>query len=124
MDLLATHGGLWIDSTVLCTSNNVPEYICNSDLFMYQVLKPGLDGHCIKMSSWLISAKSNNVVLCATRELLYEYWKNNDRLIDYFLLHHFLSICSDKFPEEFLRIPKVPNSIPHILLLQFFEKYT
>lgn len=123
IDLLVRHGGLWMDATVFCTSGDLPDYITSTDLFMYQVLKPGLDGHCIKTSSWLISAKSNNVVLSAARALLFEYWKKNDRLVDYFLLHHFISISLDRFPEEWVRIPKVPNSIPHILLLQWFDDY-
>ena len=52
-----------------------------------------------------------------------EYWKKNNRLVDYFLLHHFISISLDRFPEEWAKIPKVPNSIPHILLLQWFDEY-
>lgn len=123
VDLLVTNGGMWIDSTVLCTSGEVPEYITNSDLFLYQVLKPGLDGHCIKTSSWLINAKSNNIILSATRDLLFEYWKKKNSLVDYFLLHHFISMSMSEFSQEWGIIPKFPNSIPHILLLQLFNKY-
>ena len=65
IDLLVRHGGLWMDATVFCTSGDLPGYITSTDLFMYQILKPGLNGHCIKISSWLISAKSNNLVLSA-----------------------------------------------------------
>lgn len=123
LELLIKYGGLWIDATVLCTDNNIPKYITDSDLFMYQVLKPGRDGHSITMSSWLISARSNNPVLVATRDMIYEYWKKYDYLMDYGLLHIFMSIALDELSEEKNKIPKFPNSIPHILLLDMFDAY-
>ena len=123
VEVLISHGGTWIDSTVFCTSKDIPHYIFNSDLFLYQMLKPGLNGNSIYISSWLMSSTTNNKVLLLTRDLLYHYWKNNNKLIDYFLLHHFICISLNKYPEERKKIPKVPNSIPHILLLQLFEKY-
>lgn len=121
-DLLARHGGLWIDATVLCTGK-VPNYIAESELFIYQCLKPGLDGHCIVGSSWLIYSEGNNVIMYAVRSLLFEYWKVNNRLLDYFLFHHFMSIALDYFKSDWDKIPKVPNDLPHILLLQLFNSY-
>lgn len=122
VELLARHGGLWLDSTVLCTGS-IPNYIEESEFFIYQCLKPGLDGHCIVGSSWLIYSESNNVVMCAVRLLLFEYWKSNNRLIDYFLFHHFMSITLEYFKEEWNKIPKVPNDLSHILLLQLFNSF-
>lgn len=122
VELLTSYGGLWLDSTVLCTGK-VPNYIEESELFIYQCLKPGLDGHCIIGSSWLIYSESNNIVMHTVRLLLFEYWKENNRLVDYFLLHHFISITLRYLRGEWNKIPKVPNDLPHILLLQMFEVY-
>ena len=44
LELLITYGGLWLDATVLCTGT-APEYFFDSDLFFFQTLKPGRDGH-------------------------------------------------------------------------------
>ncbi|MFV0313151.1 MAG: capsular polysaccharide synthesis protein [Dysgonomonas sp.] len=123
IELLVNYGGTWIDSTVLCTSSNVPEYIFNSDLFFYQTLKPGRDGHSIGLSSWFISATTNNKILLITRELLYEYWLKNNSLIDYFLLHIFICIVCEKYPDEQKKIIKFSNSIPHILQLDLFDSF-
>lgn len=123
LELLIKYGGLWIDATVLCTNSNIPKYILDSELFLYQVLKPGRDGHCIPFSSWLICACSNNKILLLTRELLYEYWIKNNFMIDYFLIHQFLSISAEYYKEDWNRIPKMSNSIPHILLLELFDEY-
>ena len=123
LELLIKHGGMWIDATVLCTGKEIPEYFFDSDLFMYQSLKPGRDGQCMYISSWLICAKTNNKILMAARELCYEYWKKNKDLIDYFLVHHFISITLDYYDEDWHDIVPSDNSIPHILLLRLFDKF-
>lgn len=123
LELLIKYGGLWLDATVLCTSRIIPQSITNSDLFVYQTQKPGADGHPTIMSSWCIYAKTNNLILMATRKLLYEYWEKNTTMDDYFLLHQFFSLACEHFPEEAKKIPPFCNTIPHILLLHLFDEY-
>lgn len=123
LELLINYGGIWIDSTVFCSGSNIPKFMLDSDLFFYQCLKPGRDGHSNYISSWFISAKSNNKILCATKELCYEYWKKNNMMWDYFLLHDFISIVLDEYPDEWKKIIPRDNSTPHILLLRLFDKY-
>lgn len=122
LELLTRYGGTWIDATVLCTGE-LPDYVTCSDLFFFRTLKPGLDGHAIGLSSWFMSAKSNNRLLIAVRELMYSYWRDNDHLIEYFLIHIFLQMAMEKYPEEIAAMPKHCNSTPHILQLQLFELY-
>ena len=123
LELLLKYGGTWIDATVLCTDDNIPEYMLNSELFMFQCLKPGRDGHVTVMSNWFISAYSNNKILFLTRELLYEYWKEKNVVVDYFIFHIFMQMAIEKCPEEWNKVTPVSNSTPHILLLRLFEKY-
>ncbi len=123
LELLTKYGGMWVDATVFCSSQNIPNYFFDSDLFFYQCLKPGRDGHASYISSWLISAKSNNKILLATKELCYEYWKSQDFLLDYYLLHDFVSIVLDRYEDEWKKIVPRDNSTPHILLLKFFDEY-
>lgn len=122
LELLIKYGGTWIDATVLCT-DEIPSYILESDLFLFQNLKPGRDGDAVALSSWFIAAKSHNKILMCTQKLIYEYWKRNKGLIDYFLIHNFLRISLERFPEEEAKIIKFPNSTPHILLLDMFEPF-
>lgn len=123
LELLIRYGGTWIDSTVLCTSSEIKEYILDSDLFLYQCLKPGRDGHCTVISSWLITACTNNPILLLTRELLYKYWEKYNYMKDYFLLHKFFQLAIEAYPEEWKKVIPFSNSIPHILLLNLFEEY-
>ena len=125
LELLIKYGGTWIDATVYCSQEEreIPAYYFDSDLFVYQCLKPGRDGHSYINSSWFMTAKSNNKVLLAVRDLCYEYWKKNNDLKEYFLLHCFMGIVLEHFPKEWSNIMPVCNSTPHILLLRLFEAY-
>ena len=123
LELLIKHGGLWLDATVLCTNGEIPMSILSSDLFVYRTQKPGADGKAITMSSWLMWAKTNHRILMATQAMLYAYWKKNNKLNEYFLLHHFMTITMDFYKEDASKIPPFCNSIPHILLLHLFDQY-
>jgi len=125
LELLIRYGGMWLDATVFCSEKekNIPSYFFDSDLFFYQSLKPGRDGDAFYISSWLMSAKSNNKILMATRQLCYEYWKSNNSMDDYFLLHAFVSIVLDRYEDEWKDIVPRDNAAPHILLLRLFDQY-
>lgn len=123
LELLCKHGGTWIDSTVFCSGGNIPAYMLDSDLFMFQNLKPGADGSTLNISSWFMTSCANNKVLMAVRELLWEYWKKEDRLIDYFLIHHFIMMALEYYKEDCQKMVQYPNSMPHILLLMLFEPF-
>lgn len=122
LELLIKYGGLWLDATVFCTGQ-AQSYFFDSDLFFFQNLKPGRDGDCQYISSWLIEAKTNNKILLATRYLCYEYWKNNNFLIDYFLLHDFMAIVLDRYEDDWKKVIPRDNATPHILLLRLFDEY-
>ena len=122
-ELLAKHGGTWIESTVFLMSDNIPSYMLDSNLFMFQKLKPGLDGNTIRISSWFISASANNKIILAQRHLLREYWKNNNKVIDYFFFHHFMSLIAEYYSDDWKKMVQFPNSAPHILLLMLFDDF-
>lgn len=123
LELLITYGGTWIDSTVFCSGSNIPEYMLSSDLFMFQCLKPGHDGHPLSISNWFITASTNNKLLMLLRKLLYTYWEYNNKLDDYFIFHILFELCIDYYPEEWRKVIPVSNATPHILLLRLFEEY-
>lgn len=123
LELLIRYGGLWLDATVFCSGKDIPNYFFQSDLFFFQCLKPGRDGHSNYISSWLMSSKTNNKLLMAVRMLLYEYWEKNNFMWDYFLLHDFTAIVLDFYPEDWKKVIPRDNATPHILLLRLFDQY-
>ena len=121
LELLIRRGGTWLDATVFCSSPRVPDYMTDSDLFVFQDLKPGRDGHCQRISSWMITACTNHPILRLTRALLYEYWRKNRKMEDYFLFHDFFELAIEAYPDEWNSVVPCSNSAPHILLLRLFE---
>lgn len=123
LELLEHYGGTWIDATVFCSGNNVPSYIWDSDLFMYQIMKPGLDGHAQRTSSWFMTACTNHPIILLVKALLYDYWRKNNKMVDYFLIHDFTELAIEAYPDEWMKVVPVSSSTPHILLLRFEEQY-
>ena len=105
LELLIKYGGTWIDSTVLCIDGNYPKEMLNSDLFLFW-FKEEKNEKYKGFSSWFMSACSNNKMLLMARDLLYQYWRDYDCLIDYFVFHKFLWMLKDAFPEEFAAMPQ------------------
>lgn len=122
LELLTRYGGTWIDATVYC-SDKCPSYMLDSELFLFQNLKPGLDGHATSISNWFITADSGNKILELTLALLYDYWAKNDHLVDYFIFHDFFQLAIEVYPEEWRKVVPFSNSLPHILLLRLFDPY-
>lgn len=123
IELLIKYGGTWIDSTVYCSGSDYPNYMMNSDLFLFQNLKPGLDGHCTRISNWFMTSCTNNPILLLVRALLFDYWEKNNKLIDYFIFHYFFELAIEAYPNEWNKVIPFSNSTPHILLLRLFENY-
>lgn len=123
LELLINHGGTWIDATVFCSGGQIPDYMLNGELFLFQNLKPGLDGHPTCISSWFITACTNHPILLLTRALLYSYWQAHNKMVDYFLIHDFFQLAIEAYPQLWNKVTPFSNATPHILLLRLFETY-
>lgn len=122
VELLVKYGGVWIDSTVLCTSNYLNMYIEESSLFVFKSIMRGSD--VISSSSWLISSKANNPILLLVKKLLHEYWKESDIIEHYFLVHLFFTMAIEKYPEIWSEVPNFNNVNPHILVNELDGKFS
>lgn len=100
LELLEKYGGTWIDATVFISDKNIPDFIFSSDFFMYQKLKPALDGNPLSVSNWFITSTTNNPILMMTKELLYEYWKGHNSAIHYFIFHMLFQLVIENFDDE------------------------
>ena len=106
-ELLTKYGGTWIDSTVYCTGRNF-EDVTRLPLFVFQMKS----FTCIA-SNWLIASDADNPVITLTRDLLFDYWKNHDYPIHYFLFHMFFKMSAEAYPDEWQKVPYVSNGPPH-----------
>lgn len=120
LELLIKYGGLWLDATVWCTGD-IPEYIRNSELFVYR--EGWYDSEAVNMGNWIISSYPNNHILKQTLNLLYRYWEDNNYTYDYFLFHIFFKMVSEKYIDEWNRVPVFYQKDSHILMYELFNKY-
>lgn len=103
LELLIKYGGTWIDSTVMITGRNYPEEIFDCQLFMPQYVSKS--GARRGISNWMITANKENHLLVLLREMLFEYWRRYDCVVDYYIFHLFFGIIAGKYPNEFARMP-------------------
>lgn len=118
--LLIENGGLWLDATVWCTGNSWNK-IKENKLFVYR--NGWMDMEYINMASWLIYSKSNNNILLLTQELLYEYWKKNNYLVNYFLFHIFFKMATEKYEEEWKQVPYYSQIDNHLLTNELMNNF-
>ena len=134
--LLAQYGGTWIDATVLLTAP-IPKVIENSDFFVFkdqywmnypqipsfQFLHYLPSQECL--SSWFMHSQPN-LLMSACLGMLFEYWKNEKKLIDYFLFHKMFTMAVMGHPEcqmIYKSMPLLSNFEPHQLQNLLSEKF-
>lgn len=122
LNLLAEHGGIWIDSTVYCSGTETIEKIKNNDLFMYSnVVSTNSD--IIKMSSWLIAASNSNMYIKEAASLINKYAERMYYLDDYFICHIILTILADKYDNILKKNIILNNTNPHMLAEVINDKF-
>lgn len=107
IELLYKFGGMWFDATDYITEP-VPQWIEESDLFIYacgDVITP----HKLIQSCFMRAAR-NHPLMGAMREFLYEYWRNEKKLADYFLLHYMMRFLVENNEEA----ARLFNAMPAI----------
>lgn len=124
LELLDNYGGIWIDSTVFLTEKPSILYNKKYDLFVFKNIslyrKQQL---AVVASSWLIKSEQGNPIIRLTKELMYEYWKNYNRLIIYSLIHVMFSLATEVYDKEWEKVPSYSNIPPHILQFELLDKY-
>lgn len=120
VELLTKYGGTWIDATVMITGNNYPKEIFDCPLFMPQYISR--NGTWAGISNWMITARRGNHLLILLREMLYEYWRRYDCVVDYYIFHLFFSMITRKYPDEVAAMPLL-NSFHCVELLKHLGEH-
>jgi len=122
LELLCKHGGTWIDATVLCTGGEDLKELLDADLFVFQQIRKGTT-QFLGMSSWMVTSAANNSLLMVVRDMLYEYWRGKNCVLDYFLIHLFFNMMAERHPEVVVKMPRRNNRVPHCLQRRLAEPY-
>lgn len=106
--LLVQSGGTWIDSTVLLT-DFIPQSVMSSDLFVFQN-DPAVDGDGLNMASYFMHSVPNEKIISDALGIIFDYWKDNDFLANYFLFLHAFTMATRATPQNAALWKKVPNT--------------
>jgi hypothetical protein len=121
--LLAKHGGVWLDATTW-VAENPEEYLSRvseqSGFFAYRWTNS-------RISSWLMVADSSNYVTATMYEALCAFWKENTKLVGYFMFHDLfecLYFSDPVFKKVVDSTPFEPAAERHILQRKYlFSPY-
>ena len=129
LQLLIKYGGTWIDSTALCTKYNkelfdIPLFVYKNISNIWYSNKFKNDQEPLIADNWFITSEVENPILIMVRDLLFMYWKENDYLVDYFIMHYFFTLVVNyKYKEEFDAIPIYNHLNPHLLQYVYFNEF-
>ncbi len=115
LELLIRYGGYWIDATVYCTDAKLLRYTDEMPIFMYSFYYFGFNPEIMETNNWFLYGTTNQNILCLTRAFLYEYWKEKNRAVDYFIFHLFMTMACEFYEEEYRAMPIVSQVESHIL---------
>jgi hypothetical protein len=92
MYLLSHYGGLWCDATIFVT-NDIPDDVFNYNFFsckhhVYLGIEDFVPNG--KWSAYLLASKPQNVVTTLEYQLFMLYWKNENHLVDYYLVDYIM----------------------------------
>lgn len=124
--LLCEYGGTWIDSTVLMTGK-MPPKIVESSFFCFSSPKDSVFYNYHLFSSWFIHSQPKHPFMLKLRDMLFSYWKQENELKDYFLLHIcFSNMISNSVEMKCLweHLYHLPNDIPHLLSHELDEPFS
>ena len=90
--LLTQNGGIWIDSTVFLTEP-LPTQITQAEFFAFHTKS------FVQSNNWLIKANSGEVLIEKLKRLIYAYWQNETKVVDYFFFHIFFDLLIENDEE-------------------------
>ncbi|MDE6706789.1 MAG: capsular polysaccharide synthesis protein [Oscillospiraceae bacterium] len=120
MQLLIEHGGTWLDATVYLTGP-IPSFFYERKRFMYH------SGHNYDSkkicNNWFIIAGRDDRILKCIRDMLYTYWKQENRCREYFIWHLFAYMVYKKYPEEWADMYDIPETLCDYLMRHMPEPF-
>lgn len=125
--LLAQHGGLWMDATLLVTQD-IPETIFQTPFYSIKTKEFGYFVSRCRWSVFCLAGWKHNILFEKLSECFAAYFKQKDVMIDYFMFDQLIDILYNEHREIRNMIDQVPYSNPEVhslnrLLLNNFNEH-
>lgn len=92
--LLAEHGGLWLDSSVFCTGEQLQEYL---HMPVWTIKRPGYGHLSVAGGRWVTGTmgcdEAHRWMFAVVRDFLLQYWRTHDMLMDYLILDYLIDLA-------------------------------
>lgn len=92
MALLSRYGGIWIDATILLTSN-LDSIISNTNLYTIKNKPKGNNVSDRRWTGFFIATEPMNPLPVIVDRIFMRYWEKEDVLIDYFLIDYAIDLA-------------------------------
>lgn len=108
VSLLAAHGGLWLDASILCV-REFPQYVSESYFFTCKSADNDIEN--VSRNRWTgyaMGGAADNLIFSFVRDAFFTYCKEHDRFIDYFLIDHMIGVAYT----ELEVVKKIMDDVP------------
>ncbi len=95
----------------------------NTDMFMFSYYYFGFNPEIMELNNWFIYSSSNNNMICLLQKFLFEYWKDNDRAVNYYIYHIFETIVNEFYEDEYKAMPIVSQAQAHVLATYIYDDF-
>lgn len=100
MNILATYGGIWIDSTFFCAGPCFESYM---QMPLWSIKRPDYL-HCSVAGGYFAGyslgcSYKNRWIFKVIRDILFKYWQDNDKLVDYLLVDYAVVLAQKHYKE-------------------------
>lgn len=117
INLLAQHGGLWLDATIYL-ADQLPAYVFEMPFFSVKTVPTGFFVSQCRWAVFCLASHKGNQLFLYLAELFNEYLRQYNDFIDYFLFDQFLDMLSKRIPDIAQQIEKIPYNNPQLYSLQ------
>ncbi len=120
LSLLKKYGGVWMDASVFCSGFGNEQLkerwnsVMHHNFTVFRYFWKGQKAP-IGLSTWFIAAVPNNQIVTSVLDALLAYWKDYDCLVDYYIIHLFMSEVLRNNPGVMATMPR-ENSYNSLLL--------
>lgn len=115
--LLATYGGVWVDSTIYMM-NSFDNEVFNSNFYTINFGEYTKDPSHGRWTTFMMAAKPNDILIKTVLKYHIKYWSEFDCLIDYIMFDYFVKLAVNSSTECYNQMNSIKINNQDVFLLR------